>query len=72
MKEYFFPELGYFTAKEIEQIKETMDGFSFMKFKVSSSNYAGNHTLIIKTDYEDTPENIKSFFLRCCLSMISK
>lgn len=70
MKEYPFEELGYFTKIQIENIKKVMDGQTFMNFKVSSSNMAGNHILIIKTDYEDSEENIKKFFLHCAIGSL--
>lgn len=63
MKEYVFEELGYFTPSTVEKIKEIMNGKTFMNFKVSYSSYAGNCTLIVKTDYDDTEEHIKNFFL---------
>lgn len=71
IKEYAFPELGYFTEKSCERIKKVMDGKTFMNFRVSWSNFAGNCTLIICTDYEDTEENIKSFFLHVALAHIA-
>ena len=52
MKEYPLPELGYFTESECRQIKKLLDGVSFMKFEIGYSNYAGNCTLIVKTDYD--------------------
>lgn len=71
MKEYVFTELGYFTKDSCEKIKAAMDGRTFMNFKVEYSNCAGNYTLIICTDYEDTEENIKNFFLHCVLEALA-
>ena len=71
IREYEFRELGYFTEKSCERIKKVMDGKTFMNFRVSWSNFAGNCTLIICTDYEDTEENIKSFFLHVALAHIA-
>ena len=70
MREYVFTELGYFTKSECEAIKKAMDGKTYMNFKVSFSNCAGNCTLIVKTDYEDTESEIKNFFIACALSEI--
>ena len=71
IREYAFTELGYFTEQTCEKIKKVMDDKTFMNFRVSWSNYAGNCTLIICTDYEDTEENIKSFFLHVALAHIA-
>lgn len=72
MKEYVFTELGFFTKDTCERIKKAMDGRTFMNFKVEYSNCAGNYTLIICTDYEDTEENIKKFFLHCVLEVLAR
>ena len=71
MKEYVFTELGFFTKDNCERIKKAMEGKTFMNFKVEYSNCAGNYTLIICTDYEDTEENIKNFFLHCVLEALA-
>ena len=52
MKQVVFNELGYFTESQIEAIKDELDMASYMSFNVSSSNCAGNRTLIVSTDYE--------------------
>ena len=70
MKEYTFEELGYFTERECEAIKEQLQGYSYMNFDIAWSNCAGNCTLIVRTDYEDTEKKIKNFFLHCVISTI--
>lgn len=72
MKEYSFPELGYFTANSIEGIKKAMQGKTFMNFDVKASNYAGNYTLIVRTDYEASEEEIKGMFLGVALEQLAK
>lgn len=72
MKEYVFTELGYFSKEVCEKIKKAMDGKTFMNFKVEYSNCAGNCTLFICTDYEDTEENIKNFFINAAFSYLAK
>lgn len=72
MKEYVFTELGFFTKDICERIKKTMDGRTFMNFKISWSNCAGNCTLIVATDYNDTEEHIKQFFLFAALSELGR
>ena len=70
MKEYYFEELGYFTRSTCEKIKERLQGYSYMNFDISWSDCVGNCILIVKTDYDDTEENIKNFFLHCALTVI--
>lgn len=72
MREYTFTELGYFTERECKAIKECLQGKTYMNFDITWSNFAGNCTLIIKTDYEETANEIKNFFLNCALGMILK
>ena len=72
MEEYTFKELGYFTEKECENIKKAMDGKTFMDFCVTWANKAGNCTLSVLTDYEDSTENIKRFFMHCALCEIAR
>lgn len=72
VKEYPITELGYFTKTEAEAIKKEMDGKTYMRFQVGYSNFAGNYTLIIKTDYDETEEEIKNTFLHCCLSALAR
>ena len=71
MKEYIFTELGYFTEKECEKMKMALDGKTFMNFSITWSNWAGNCTLIVRTDYEDTEVNIKRFFIYVALSELA-
>ena len=69
IREYAFTELGYFTECQCEAIRKKCEG-TYMNIRVSWSNYAGNCTLIICTDYEDTEENIKNFFLHKALAAL--
>lgn len=70
MKEYTFEELGYFSERECEAIKEQLQGYSYMNFDIAWSNCAGNCTLIVRTNYEDSEKEIKNFFLHCALGRI--
>lgn len=70
MKEYIFTELGYFSVRECKAIKEVLDGYSYMNFIIKWCNQAGNCTLVVCTDYDDTEEEIKTFFLHCALGKI--
>jgi len=72
MKEYSFPELGYFTASSIEGIKKAMHGKTYMNFDIKASNYAGNYTLIVRTDYDASEEEIKGMFLGVALEQLAK
>ena len=67
MKEYIFSELGYLSVRDCEALATALNGKSFMDFKVSYSNLAGNCTLIV-TVYDTTAEQyseaeIRSMFL---------
>ena len=42
MKEYSFSELGYLSARDCEALATALNGKSFMDFKISYSNWAGN------------------------------
>lgn len=70
MKDYVFTELGYFSARECQAIKDTLEGQTFMRFHIKWSSHAGNCTLIVATDYESTEDEIKHFFLGRALSAI--
>ena len=65
MPEYYLDELGYFCESECQRIKEIMDGKTYMNFLVRWSNYAGNCTLVVKTNYEADATEIKNFFISC-------
>ena len=70
MVEAIFTELGYFLEDECEAIKEELENYSYMNFKISWSRYACNCTLIVRTDYDTTKEELKTFFLHCAVSKI--
>ena len=72
MQQVVFNELGYFTERQIEAIKDELDMASYMSFNVSSSNCSGNRTLIVSTNYEADEEEIKNMFLHCALSSICR
>lgn len=72
VKEYSFPELGYFSAGQIHQIAAVMSGKTYMNFKVGGANHAGNCTLIVMTDYAATKDAIKNFFLHAALIYLLK
>lgn len=71
-KEVWFDDLGYFTKRDIDNIKKVMDGKTFMKFEVISSNQAGNYSLGVYTDYDATEEEIKNMFLSVALSNLGR
>lgn len=65
-------DLGFFCREECEAIARAMDGKTFMNFKVRCSSMAGNCTLIVETDYDAEPEEIRRFFLNCALAELAK
>lgn len=68
MKEYWFKELGPFTKETAENIKKNLDGTSYMNFKVIYNNCGGNYTLGVCTDYVESEQEIKNFFIACALT----
>ena len=70
MNEYAFTELGYFTEKQIEKIKQMMEGKSYMSWHITCSNCAGNCTLVVQTHDDAEPEEIRNFFLHCVLGSL--
>lgn len=71
MKEYVFEELGYFTESQCKAIKWHLQGKSMMNFDIAWSNFAGNCTLIVRTDYQvENPQEVKNFFLHCALGKL--
>ena len=71
--EITFPELGYFTDSEIRNLAEKLNGKTYMNFQIKSGNCAGNHTLIVHVeDREESPEEIKNFFLAAALSVLAR
>ena len=70
MKQYVF-ENCYFTENVCLKVKEKLEGKTYMHFHITWSNCAGNCTLIIETDYKDTPRRIKDFFLYCAISYLA-
>ena len=76
MKEYSFSELGYLSAQDCEALAIALNGKSFMNFKVSYSNYAGNCTLIVAVD-ETTAEQyneaeIRSMFMHVAFTTLAE
>lgn len=72
IKEVTFPELGFFSRREIEGIAKKLNGKSYMNFVVKSGNCAGNHTLIVQVeDRDESPEEIKNFILFVALSELA-
>lgn len=70
--EHVFTELGYFAERDCKAFKNALEGSTFMNFHISWSNWAGNCTLIVRTDYEETTEDdMKNFFLFAALNKLS-
>lgn len=76
MKEYSFSELRYLSARDCEALATALNGKSFMNFKVSYSNYAGNCTLIVAVN-DTTAEQyneaeIRSMFLHVAFTTLAE
>ena len=71
--EYRLHELGYFTDTACQRIKEKLEGKTYMHFQIGWSNWANvNCVLIIKTDYDATPEEIKNTFIWLALNELAR
>ena len=70
--EYTMEQLGYFTEDECIAIAKVMDGKTYMDFKVLYSNMAGNCTLIVRTDYDATKEEVTNFFIACAFRILAE
>ena len=76
-QEYVFTELGHFTESSMKKLKEKMDGKSYMNFEVAWSNYAGNCTLFVGTDYfndsdmsyDEQKKEVGNLFFHCVCTM---
>lgn len=78
IREYSLSELGYFSAIDCEAIKAKCEG-TFMNIEVHWSNFAGNCTLIIVSDYgvedmtfSESEKAVKSMFLHKALTELRK
>lgn len=50
-----------------------MQGKSFLDFKISYSNNAGNCTLIVRSDNPGyTSQELKNMFVYCCISALAE
>lgn len=68
MIEVIFNDM-YFTENQCKKIKEKMQNKSFFNFDISYGNYAGNCTLIIRSNNENYDEQeLKDMFIYCCLN----
>lgn len=71
MKEYPLVEFGYFTEEQCRVLAKALNGGTYMHFEVSYSNYAGNCTLIVKTNYDTEREKIVGLFMQYLISRYS-
>lgn len=76
MREYSFTEFGYLSAQDCEALATALNGKSFMNFKVSYSNYAGNCTLIVAVDTttaeQYTEAEIRSMFMHVAFTTLAE
>lgn len=71
-KDYSLTELGYFSLKEYESLKDKLNGRTYMNFHLGYSNRFGNITLVVSTDYDATEEEVKNLFLSTALSELAR
>ena len=73
MKEYTFPELGYFTQSQCEALRRKLQGRTFYDFGIGWSNQAGNCILSVSTaNPPETDSDFKNFFLHAALSALAR
>ena len=72
MTRHVFKELGYFTAGAIAQIADAMTGRSWMDFRITSSNEAGNHTLIVETLEDVNEDELAGLFIHMALANVRR
>lgn len=65
-------ELGYFTERDCKKLESILNHKTFMDLIVSHSNYAGNCSLIIKTDYDAPEEDIIRTFMFVALNELAR
>ncbi len=69
-KEYVMTEFGYLCERDCKEIKKHCEGTS-MHIEVSWSNFAGNCTLILTADAENSYEEVRGMFIFHALCVIS-
>ena len=72
MKEYTFPELGYFTESQCKAIREALQGKTYMRFNIHWGGVAGNNTLIVSTDYDAAENEVKYTFIALALAELAR
>lgn len=76
MREYSFSELGYLSVRDCEALATALNGKSFMNFKVTYSNWAGNCTLIVAVDAtiaeQHTEAEIRSMFMHVAFTTLAE
>ena len=78
--EIWMTELGYFGKRDCEALKEKVKG-SFYNLEVIYSNYAGNYTIGVTTDYdyeaygmtrEELEQEVRIMFIRLVIDALEK
>lgn len=73
MVEKIFEELGFFTETTCKTLEKVLDGKSFFGFQVKHSSYAGNCTLIVRSELNDyNNEEMGKMFIRCALDELGQ
>lgn len=72
MVEKIFEELGFFTETTCKTLEKVLDGKSFFGFQVKHSSYAGNCTLIVRSELNDyNNEEMGKMFLHCSVEELA-
>ena len=70
-KEFVMSDFGYLSERDCKEIKKRCEGTS-MHIEVSWSNCAGNCTLILTADAENSEEEVRGMFIFHALCVISE
>lgn len=70
MKEFMIK--GFFTKKQCENLIAKLNNKTFYKWQISYGNFAGNCTLIVRSNYDEEIEELKDSFFHFALSELAR
>lgn len=54
---------GYFSRNQCENIKQKLEGKTFMNFHIEYSGFAGNYTITVTSDIEESDKELSEMFI---------
>lgn len=62
---------GYFSKKQCENIKQKLEGKTYMNFHIEYGGYAHNNIIIVTSSNENyNNEELKEMFIYCSLTSL--